>query len=182
MLGIVFTEFIEMVEARFSAELADKIILAANLPNQGAYTAVGYYAHDELSLLVQQLSIETGISRTDLVRRFGLHLFHSFSLHYPRLFQNKHSLFDFLVSVDAEIHREVRKLYPQAQLPRFQVKARTEFELQLSYESPRSMEALAFGLIQGAAHYFNEPIQIECHPIQSAQQPASLFVINKMEG
>lgn len=35
MKGVVFTEFLEMVEARFSADLVDDVIDAANLPSGG---------------------------------------------------------------------------------------------------------------------------------------------------
>jgi len=43
MKGIIFTEFLEMVEDRFSPEIADRIIEAADLPSGGAYTAIGTY-------------------------------------------------------------------------------------------------------------------------------------------
>ena len=39
MKGIVFTEFLDMVEARFTPEVADRMITAAALPSDGAYTS-----------------------------------------------------------------------------------------------------------------------------------------------
>ena len=42
MKGIVFTEFLEMVEERYSAEVMDQILLGAKLPSGGAYTARGH--------------------------------------------------------------------------------------------------------------------------------------------
>ena len=45
MKGVIFTEFLEMVESHFSPEMADRIITAARLPSGGAYTAVGTYDH-----------------------------------------------------------------------------------------------------------------------------------------
>jgi len=44
MKGIVFTEFLEMVENKFSPELADRIIEGAEVPSGGVYTAVGLTA------------------------------------------------------------------------------------------------------------------------------------------
>jgi Haem-NO-binding len=52
MKGVVFTEFIEMVEDRFSPEMADRIIERAKLPSGGAYTTVGTYDHGEMIQLV----------------------------------------------------------------------------------------------------------------------------------
>jgi hypothetical protein len=48
MKGMVFTEFLEMVEAKFSADMVDDIISDSDLPNGGAYTSVGTYDHSEL--------------------------------------------------------------------------------------------------------------------------------------
>ena len=35
MKGVVFTEFVEMVEEKFSPEMAELIIESSNLPSQG---------------------------------------------------------------------------------------------------------------------------------------------------
>lgn len=48
MKGIVFVEFLEMVESTFSAEMADDIIDACDLSSGGAYTSVGTYPHSEI--------------------------------------------------------------------------------------------------------------------------------------
>ena len=56
MKGMVFTEFLEMIEATFSAEVVDQIIEASALSSHGVYTAVGSYDHAELIQLVTHLS------------------------------------------------------------------------------------------------------------------------------
>ena len=55
MKGVVFTEFVEMVEARFGLPMLDRIIEAAQLPSGGAYSAVGTYDHGEMVQLVGAL-------------------------------------------------------------------------------------------------------------------------------
>jgi len=60
MKGIVFTEFLEMVEAKFSPEMTDRIITESKVPSGGAYSAVGTYDHEEIVALVQALSRATG--------------------------------------------------------------------------------------------------------------------------
>ena len=67
MKGIVFCEFVEMMEAEFSAEMADEIISSTELESGGAYTAVGTYDHNEMLALVTQLSEKTGAPVPDLV-------------------------------------------------------------------------------------------------------------------
>jgi len=62
MKGIVFTEFLQLVEEKFGYEMVDKLLVAANLEHGGAYTAVGTYGHQELITLVSKLSDETRAS------------------------------------------------------------------------------------------------------------------------
>ena len=83
MKGIVFTEFLEMVEQRFGLEMVDRIIDAAALDNDGAYTAVGTYPCRELLQLVGALAAATATPAPKLVRAFGHHLFGRFREAYP---------------------------------------------------------------------------------------------------
>ena len=41
MKGLVFTEFLEMVESKWGLATVDRVIQGAALPNNGAYTSVG---------------------------------------------------------------------------------------------------------------------------------------------
>ena len=74
MLGIVFSEFVDMVEASFSADMVDDILDDTGFETDGAYSTVGAYDHQELVGLVVALSKRTGISIDDLVQAFGQHL------------------------------------------------------------------------------------------------------------
>jgi len=46
MKGMVFTEFMDMVEEVLSADILEDIIEKSELPNDGAYTALGTYSHE----------------------------------------------------------------------------------------------------------------------------------------
>lgn len=154
MKGIVFTEFLEFVAARYGDDVVDDLIEATDLPSGGAYTAVGTYDHQEMVALCSALSRRTGEPADELTRRFGARLSDSFALHHPDFFSRSGEFFDFLESIEAHIHKEVRKLYPDAELPSFRVHARSERQLVLDYRSPRRMSALAEGLIAGSAPRF----------------------------
>ena len=104
MKGIVFAEFIELVEEKFGFEMADDIIEKCDLPSEGAYTQVGKYDHQELIDLVVALSKETNISVEDLVKTFGQHLLNKFTKSYPQYFDGInlkcHRRFTFLGVLD----------------------------------------------------------------------------------
>ena len=48
MKGIVFTEFLEMVETKFGLETVDNIIENSDLKSEGIYTSVGTYDFNEM--------------------------------------------------------------------------------------------------------------------------------------
>lgn len=160
MKGVVFTEFMEMVESRMGLDMLDRIITEAALPNDGAYTSVGTYDHAELVRLVTALSNATGLSTPQLIFIFGEQLFQRFSVSYPALFSDANTVFEFLSRIDGVIHVEVRKLYPDAQLPKLECEQASANELTVLYSSPRGFGDLAAGLIAGCIKHFDEPISV----------------------
>lgn len=160
MKGVVFTEFMELVESRMGLDMLDRIITEAQLPNDGAYTSVGTYDHAELVRLVMALSSATGLAIPALVHMFGQHLFQRFSVGYPALFADAANAYDFLSRIDDVIHVEVRKLYPDAELPKLACERPAAGELVLLYSSPRGFADLAAGLIDGCIAHFQESITV----------------------
>ncbi|CAH1194109.1 HNOB domain-containing protein [Candidatus Nitrotoga sp. BS] len=160
MKGVVFTEFMEMVESRMGLDMLDRIITEAELPNDGAYTSVGTYDHAEMVRLVTALSNATGLSTPQLIFIFGEQLFQRFSVSYPVLFSDVQNAFDFLSRIDGVIHVEVRKLYPDAELPKLECERPSPNELTILYSSPRGFGDLAAGLIAGCIKHFGEQISV----------------------
>ncbi len=82
MKGIVFTEFLEMVENEFSYEVADKIIEENSLTSNGAYTSVGNYDNKELLMLVSSLSNHINKPVDELVHAYGKYLLKRFLFYF----------------------------------------------------------------------------------------------------
>ena len=160
MKGVVFTEFLDMVADRFSPDMVEDIIDDAELRSGGAYTAVGTYPHEEMVAMVVALSQRSGVAVPALLKVFGEHLFGRFVQAYPSFFKPGVGAFEFLAGIEDIIHAEVLKLYPDAQLPRFQVEHHDTERLVLIYQSPRHFEDLAEGLIHGCLAHFGEPLVV----------------------
>lgn len=160
MKGMVFTEFLEMVENRFSWDMVDELLDQCSLASGGVYTAVGTYPYEELVSLVQALAQQTDRSVASLLNEFGEYLFGRFAVNYPVFFTQSTDCFTFLAGIEHIIHAEVRKLYPDAQLPRFIVEVHNAQQLQLLYESERHLEDLAEGLITGCIKHFGHTIHL----------------------
>lgn len=160
MKGVIFTEFLEMVAAKFSDDMVDDIIDDSDLASEGIYTAVGTYSHKEIVQLVSSLSRHTEIEISELVRIFGHHLFSRFSVLYPGFFTQEMTAFSFLHSVEDYIHVEVRKLYPDAELPRFDTYQESDDVMLMTYRSPHPFATLAEGLLRGCMDHFGSQAEI----------------------
>lgn len=171
MKGVVFTEFMDLVETTWGLDLLDDVIEGAALPHGGAYTAVGTYPFAEMGRLVAQLSLHTGLSATVLLETFGHFLLGRFAVLYPAFFADT-DLFDFLASVDQAIHLEVRALYPDAELPRFDVEHRDADRMVMRYRSRRCLAPLGKGLIQGAIDHFDASCDVR---VESASVDGSVM-------
>ncbi len=180
MKGLVFTEFLEMVEQTFSADTVDDIIDAADLPSGGVYTAVGTYPHSEIVTLVQQLSIKTGMPIPELVKAFGRYLFGRFVVLYPSFFAAAPDAFDFLDSIENHVHVEVRKLYPDAELPTFETVREGEHKLIMIYRSKHPFATLAEGLIAGCLSHYQVTAQTEMVDCSAGQGTHVEFHITRM--
>lgn len=167
MKGMVFTQFLEMVEQRFSMDMVDTIIDESNVPSGGVYTAVGTYPHEEMAALVKALSSQTGIPVPELLQAYGEHLFAALVGAFPHFLEGKTSSFEFLNVLDTYIHAEVRKLYPDAELPRFVIERAEPGRMLMTYISTRHMEDLARGLLLGCFKHFGEDVTIATEPLSN---------------
>lgn len=165
MKGIVFTEFLEMVEEKFSYEMVDDILTMKELPSKGIYSTVGTYSHTEIVTLVVNLHEKTEIPLPVLLETFGEYLFHSLFKAYGSMFTEIGNAFDMLESIEGYIHVQVRKLYPDAELPHFKIERVGDDKLILDYSSERSMGDLALGLIKGCLNHFKEEAEVKMEPL-----------------
>lgn len=168
MLGMIYTEFLDMVEDKFGAETADNMVesVVQRLESGASYTAFGNYSHTEIVQLVVSLSKITDLPIEQLVRVFGSHLFHRFGELYPDLVGKNGDTLDFLEGVESHIHRQVRMLYPEANLPSFVCERLNADELIMEYRSERAFSELAHGLILGCADHFGQKVTVTFEPLE----------------
>ena len=178
MKGLVFVEFLEMIDEKFGLETTEDIIEKSNLPSQGHYTTVGTYEDSEMISLITELHKKTNIPLPDLLKTFGAYLFNSFTVRYASMINQFTSGFDLLKKIDSYIHVEVQKLYPQAILPHFDFEQPNEKELKLIYKSERKMPDLAEGLITASMDHYNESYTINRETINEDNSWVN-FIIKK---
>lgn len=160
MKGVIFTSLSDLVIEKFGLGLWDEVIRETNLPSKGSYTATGTYEFEELAALVQKLSEKVKIPIPILLESYGQYVFPVFAKKYSVFLQNQVSLKEFIKEIDKVIHVEVKKLYPDASLPKLWCEDLNEDSLVLFYRSPRQLCSLAIGLLKGAGAHFNTSVQV----------------------
>jgi hypothetical protein len=166
MKGIVFTEFLDLVETKFGLEMVDKIIYQSKLESEGVYTAIGTYSFSEMLQLLTNLSQNTGISTDNLLLVYAEHFFSIIERSYPGLLATYKDPIEMLASIEDHIHVEVQKIYPEAELPTFVVEEKTENSIIMVYKSSRAMHHFGLGLMNKTFEHFNSSATIELEKIK----------------
>ncbi len=178
MKGIVFTEFLDLVESKFGLEMVDKIILQSELESNGSYTSIGTYKFSEMLQLLQNLNKNTGIAIDDLLLIYGEHFFSIIEKSYPGLLATYKDPIEMLSSIEDHIHVEVRKIYPDAELPTFTIEEKTDASLIMIYKSNRAMYNFGLGLMNKTFEHFNSTASIVIEKIKKDGTEVK-FLINK---
>ena len=179
MKGMVFTEFLDMVDDRFGLETKLRLVDAAQSAHGGAYTAVGNYDHKEMVRMVIALGEKAGVPVRDLLIAFGEHLFGMFVRRYGHFFTDAKGSMDFLARIEDYIHVEVRKLYPDAELPTFHYPPSSPGTLVMDYSSPRPLAAFAEGLVRATLKHFNDGVQVAVEDTSGGTGTSARFVLSR---
>ncbi|NRB04725.1 MAG: heme NO-binding domain-containing protein [Rhodobacteraceae bacterium] len=177
MKGIVFVELLSMAEALVGEEAVDTVIEGLDLPSGGAYTSVGNYPCSELMAIVGSFSEATGHSVAVLQNAFGKWIFQRFSEGYEEFFCGKADAFHMLSSIENEVHVEVRKIYPEAELPTFDTTQRDANTLCMTYASERPLVDFCQGMIEACLEHFNQSAEIVKDPFMADGKYGATFTI-----
>jgi hypothetical protein len=179
MKGIIFTEFLDLVEKKFGLVMVDKIINQSQLDSKGAYTSVGTYEFSEMLQLISNLSENTDISVDDLLMVYSEHLFATLVKTHPNLVSHYKDPMDLVASIENHIHVEVKKIYPDAQLPTFDLEERTDNTMIMVYKSNKALYMLGKGLMLETFKLFNVPVIINFEKLKEDGTEVR-FIIEKI--
>jgi hypothetical protein len=176
MRGIIFVNLVEHLETELGFEAADAILEAADLGSGGAYTSVGSYPVDEAFRIVAATSERTGIPASTLLRGFGKVLFGVLAGAHPEFLKGVEGPVQLLQLVEGHIHKEVRKLYPEAKPARFEaVEGRNG--LFFIYRSDNPLGDLCEGLIRGCFAWFDQEVHLSRTDMSSGNGTEILFQV-----
>jgi hypothetical protein len=170
MKGIIFTEFLDLVEERFGLEMVDKIICQSRLESEGIYTSIGTYSFYEFLQLLHNLSKNNSISIINLLRVYATQIFSAMDTIHPDMLKSYNDSIEMIAAMNQHIekifttkdasHEQLLKAKSFSPLPQFIVKEKTKNSLIINYKSQRRMEHFWLGLMHEMFQHFDETATI----------------------
>ncbi len=159
MKGVIFNLLQSAVCDEHGEDTWDELLDRTGL--EGAWTSVGSYPHEDLLAVVAAAAAMWDWTPDDVIRWFGRAAIPPLARAYPAFFAPHGSAFPFLRTLNDVHHLEVRKVYPDADLPVFAFDPpREPGVLTMRYSSARALCSFGEGLIHGAGDFFGEPLEV----------------------
>lgn len=158
MKGIIFNLLEETTTAAHGEDHWDDLLDQTQAV--GSYTSLGSYDDAELVSLVSAHAAATHTDIPAALSGFGEASMPHLAGRYDVFFAPHCTTRAFLLTLNDIIHAEVRKLYPGANPPHFEIDDSDPAVLRMTYRSPRQMCTLAEGFIRGAAEHYREKVTI----------------------
>ena len=159
MKGIIFNLAEEVVTAEHGEDAWDAVLDGAGLA--GSYTSLGSYPDADLTAIVRSAAALLGSDEQAVLRHVAEGAIPLLAARYPHFFAPHRDALAFALTLNDIIHPEVRKLYPGAETPVFAYDVIDDSSVVLTYQSARSLCALAEGFLLGAAAHYGQQVTIE---------------------
>ncbi|PLS20580.1 heme NO-binding domain-containing protein [Neptunicoccus cionae] len=177
MKGVVFVELLSLADSLIGEDAVDDVLNSTKLASGGAYSAVGNYPCRELMALLDALSHHAGTTPENLQTNFGKWIFRRFAQTHFTFMEGKTTAFQMLDSIEGEVHVEVRKLYPDAELPTFATRYLSAQSFEMVYLSERPLVDFCQGMIEACIEHFGETAFISRSPLSTAEGSGATFTI-----
>lgn len=156
MQGIIFTEYLEMAEIEFGLVAVDYILETTDLPSKGIYTSIGEYDYKEMYVLLEALSVYTGLTQNELMYRYGKHFFGYLEKTYEVFFNMFNDPIKMLLSLEDLVYVSLRQKYPEVDFPTYHLLELEEDRMVVVYSSKEGLYKFAVALVERVFEFFNQ--------------------------
>lgn len=175
MHGIIHTEMKKYVVGKYGADAWEAILNEAGLKGK-IYMTIGTYPDAEAVALVTAASKLTNLPAEDILEDFGQSVTPALMKMYGSLVKPEWKTTEMLLHTEETIHKIVRMKNPGAAPPQLAFSQTGAKQLELHYNSPRQMSAVARGIIKGVARYYGESVQIKENTLPDGAVKMSIAV------
>jgi predicted hydrocarbon binding protein len=179
MKGLIFNLLEEFLVARCGETEYELILTDCQLcADPSLMVGPGSYPDQDFTAIIASAAKRLGLGSKELLHEVGRAAIPRLVSRYPQFFiPSKHPR-DFFASLNFIHHLEVKKLYKDAELPRFRCENKADGSLLISYISGRGLCHLFSGLINGVADHYQTPLSQRQLACICDGQPECLFAIN----
>lgn len=166
MKGIIFNLLEQFITDRFGEDIYEEIIADCSLQTEDPYAMVGpgSYSDSDFMAILGQAARTTGMEAAPLLQAMGRHSLPILAGRYPHFFSGYSHPRDFLKTTSLIHQVEVKKLYRDAEVPRFTIEDLPD-GMAVTYHSSRRLCHFVAGLLAGLSDYYQVPMtvqQVEC--------------------
>ena len=160
MHGSIFLQLQHYVTAHHGATAWPEVLWAAGVPERTYLHAEAYPDAEAFALLrcaayVQQKPVP------EFLENFGEFITPWLMELYAPLIPETWDTLELLLNTEETIHSIVRATNPDGELPRLQFTQTGPCALRCVYDSPRRLDALAKGIIQGVANHYGDRVEVQ---------------------
>ncbi|WP_281812368.1 heme NO-binding domain-containing protein [Vallitalea longa] len=159
MKGTVVSTWIKTCRKQYSEQVVNAALENVGWKANQTFSPLADIEDTKVFKLFSIIASKVNVGEDKLWRHIGKDNIITFSHDYPGFFHHD-NLYHFLKSMD-DVHSVVMKRIKGAKPPKLEFEVVSPREVVFTYNSHRGMFDYFMGLIEGAADYFNEQIEIE---------------------
>ncbi|QUH28745.1 heme NO-binding domain-containing protein [Vallitalea guaymasensis] len=159
MKGTVVSTWIKTCRKQYSENIINEALENLGWKANQTFSPLEDVEDTRVFKLFSTIASKVNVSEDKLWKSIGKDNIRTFQQDYPGFFHHD-NLYHFLKSMD-DVHSVVMKRIKGAKPPKLQFKAISRREVIFTYNSHRGMFDYFMGLVEGAAEYFNEQIEIK---------------------
>lgn len=180
MKGLIFNLLEEFLVARCGETEYELILANCELitAEPSLMVGPGSYPDQDFTAIIASAANRLGLSSDELFQEVGRAVIPLLAARYPQFFSPSKHPREFFASLNFIHHLEVKKLYKDAELPRFRCENKADGSLLINYLSSRRLCHFFSGLINGVADYYQTPLRQRQLACVCDGQPECLFEIS----
>lgn len=159
MKGTVVATWIKTCRTLYNEKHVDEAMHAVGWNKDRIFSPIETIEDEKIFKVIKYIAEKEHIVEKDLWKIIGLENIKTFHNDFPSFFKTK-NLFSFLRAL-FDVHVIMTKKFKGAKPPLVKIKAISDYDALLTYQSERAMFDYFYGLFEGAMKYFKEQPQVQ---------------------
>lgn len=159
MKGTVVATWIKTCRNLYNDKHVDEAMHAVGWNKDRIFSPIETIEDEKIFKVIKYIAEKEHLVEKDLWKIIGLENIKTFHNDFPSFFKTK-NLFSFLRAL-FDVHVIMTKKFKGAKPPLVKIKAISEYDALLTYQSDRAMFDYFYGLFEGAMKYFKEQPQVQ---------------------